>query len=382
MGKHVFLSYKHQETAFANELVQRLTAVGFQLWVDAEQLRAGENWRETINLAIKDAFALVVIITPDSKTSEYVTYEWAFAQGAGIKIVPVLLRATKLHPQLEILQYLDFTDPYVQPWERLIARLKELQGQFQTNTLSLPSDAPNPVRSAVTALDSHNADDRRSALRTLAQINHPAAYTALVNAVAHPMRDVRVDAAFMLAKQSNNKDTAAVPGLIEALYDEDGRIRTAAVKVLGEIGDPNAVTEFLTLLNKENDGNIRWAVTAALGRMGKTAVPGLIEALRDENWKVRRSAAEALWALGEPEAVAGLVVALNDRNDVVRQAASSALEAMATMAVPELIKALPNRDRNIGRAAAEMLERIGTSDALAAVEQWKREQGKTKSYHS
>jgi hypothetical protein len=382
MGKHVFLSYKHQESTFATELIQRLTAIGFKLWVDAEQLRAGENWRETINLAIKDSFALVVIITPESKTSEYVTYEWAFAQGAGIKIVPVLLRPTKLHPQLETLQYLDFTDPYIQPWERLIARLKELQGQFQTNTLSLPDDTPIPVRSAVTALDNHNPDERRSALRTLAQINHPTAYTALVNAVRHPMRDVRVDAAFMLAKQSSNKDTAAVPGLIEALYDEDGRIRTAAVKLLGEYGDPNSVPEFLNLLNKETDGSIRWAVTAALGRMGTSAVPGLIEALRDENWKVRRSAAEALWALGEPEAVAGLVVALNDRNDVVRQAASSALEAMSTMAVPELIKALANRDRQVGRAAAEMLERIGTAEALMAVEQWKREQGKTKSYYS
>ena len=382
MGKHVFLSYRHQESAFANELIRRVQAAGFMMWVDAEQLRAGENWRETINLAIKDSFALVVIITPDSKTSEYVTYEWAFAQGAGVKIVPVLLRPTKLHPQLEILQYLDFTDPYVQPWERLIGRLKELQGQFQTNTLSLPNDTPNPVRSAVLALDSHNPDDRRSALRTLAQINHPTAYTALVNAVRHPMRDVRVDAAFMLAKQSGNKDTSAVPGLIEALYDEDSRLRTAAVKVLGEIGDPNVVPEFLILLNKENDGNIRWAVSAALGRMGKDAVPGLVEALRDENWKVRRSSAEALWAMGEPEAVPGLIVALNDRNDVVRQAAASALEAMSTMAVPELIKALGNRDRPAALAAAQMLEKIGGETAREALEQWKREQGKTKSYHS
>ncbi|MBZ0289589.1 MAG: HEAT repeat domain-containing protein, partial [Anaerolineae bacterium] len=297
MGKHVFLSYKHQDSTFANDLIRRVQAAGFTLWVDADQLRAGENWRETINLAIKDSFALVVIITPESKTSEYVTYEWAFAQGAGVKIVPVLLRPTKLHPQLEVLQYLDFSDPYVQPWERLIARLKELQAQFQTNSLSLPNDAPAPVRGAVMALDSHNAEERRSALRTLAQMNNPAAYAALVNAVRHPMRDVRVDAAFMLAKQTNNKETAAVPGLVEALYDEDSRIRTAAVKVLGEIGDPNAVPELLKLLNTESDGSIRWGITSALGRIGRVAVPGLVEALRDENWKVRRSAAEALWAM-------------------------------------------------------------------------------------
>src|SRR5690606_35620603 len=145
------------------------------------------------------------------------------------KVIPIMLTETfRLHPQLELLQYLDFTDRNNPPWDKLIRRLHEIKGEYQPNSVTVSRDAPAAVKSAVAALDSHNADERRSALKTLAQMNHPAAYEALVGAVQHTLRDVRVDAAFMLAKQSNYKDPAVVPGLLDALRDDDTRIRIAA----------------------------------------------------------------------------------------------------------------------------------------------------------
>jgi HEAT repeat protein len=368
MADHVFVSYKHNEKEFADMLIGQLHAANFNVWLDTEQLRAGENWRESINHAIKESFAMIVVITPDAKTSEFVTYEWAFAQGAGIKVIPIMLSPTKLHPQLEMLQYLDFTDRARPPWDRLIRRLAEVRGEQQPKRVE--SDAPPAIKSAVAALDSHNAEERRSALRTLAQINHPAAYDAMVNAVKHPMRDVRVDAGFMLAKQTQHKDPAAVPGLLDALGDDDPRIRTAAVKALGEIGDPAAVPQLLHIMNTERDGDIRWLATGALGKIGAAAVPGLLNMLRDEDWKVRRSAADALWAMREPSAVPGLLAALQDRNDVVRQAVAGALEAIGEGAVVPLIEALNSRDPQTSRIAADYLNKIATPEALNAVRQW------------
>lgn len=368
MEQHVFVSYKHEEEAFAQMLIHQLQAAGFKMWIDTEQLRAGENWREAINYAIKDSFALVLVISPDAQRSEYVTYEWAFAQGAGIKVIPLLLKSTtRLHPQLEMLQYLDFTDQARPPWDKLIRRLWEIQGEQQPHTVAVARDAPAAVKSAVAALDSHNADERRSALKTLAQMNHPAAYAALVGAVQHTMRDVRVDAGFMLAKQTNYKDPAAVPGLLDALNDEDPRLRTAACKSLGDIAHPSAVPDLLRVLIKEGDNDIRWQATGALGKIGEAAVPGLTEALKDDDWKVRRSAAEALWAMREPSAVPALVEALTDRNDVVRQACTGALEGMADMAVPGLGDAMRSRDPQIRQAASEVLNKIGTPAAQEAI---------------
>lgn len=370
MSQHVFVSYKHEDLDFATMLIRQLQVAGFSVWIDSEQLRAGENWRESINYAIKEAFALVLVISPEARQSEYVTYEWAFAQGAGVKIVPVMLRPTAMHPQLEMLQYLDFTDRARPPWDKLIRRLWEVQGESQPYTVSVARDAPPAVKSAVAALDSHNADERRQALKSLAQMNHKAAYAALVGAVQHPMRDVRVDAAFLLAKQTNYQEAAAVPGLLDALHDDDARLRAAAAKALGEIGDPSAVPELLQIMNKDPDGNIRWTASGALSKMGASAVPGLTVALSDDDWKVRRSAAEALSGMREPAAVPSLIEAMTDRNDVVRQAVANALESMGIIAVPLLTEALYSRDAGVAQTAADMLQRIGTPEALVAYQRW------------
>jgi hypothetical protein len=371
MRQHVFVSYKHEDEVFADMLMRQLQLAGFTVWLDTEHLRAGENWREAINQAIKEAFALVLVISPEAKSSEYVTYEWAFAQGAGIKVVPVLLRPTdKLHPQLEMLQYLDFTDRARPPWDKLVRRLWEIQGEHQPYTVSIARDAPPAVRGAVAALDSPNADERRQALKSLAQMNHPSAYAALVGAVQHPLRDVRVDAAFLLTKQTNHQEKAAVPGLLDALHDDDARLRAAAAKALGEIGDPTAVPELLRAMNKDADGNIRWAASGALSKIGEAAVPGLAVALKDDDWKVRRSAAEALSGMREPAAVPALIEAMTDKNDVVRQAIAHALESMGEMAVPKLIECLQSRDTNVATIAADMLQRIGTPEAMIAYHRW------------
>jgi HEAT repeat protein len=371
MDQHIFVSYKHSEKEFCEMMIHQLEAAGFKVWIDSERLRAGENWREAINYAIKDSFALILIISPEARESEYVTYEWAFAQGAGVKVIPVMLKHTdKLHPQLEMLQYLDFTDRARPPWDRLMRRLWELQGESQPHTVVVARDAPPAVKTAVAALDSPNADERRSALKSLAQMNHPAAYAALVGAVQHTLRDVRVDAAFLLAKQTDYKDPAAVPGLLDALHDENPQLRTLACKALGDIGDAAAVPDLLKILTQEGDNNIRWQAVGALGKIGGAAVPGLLDALHDDDWKVRRSAAEAMYSMSEPAAVPGLVEALLDKNDVVRQAAAGALEAMGAVGVAGLIESLRNRDGHIARAAADMLNRIGTPEAQAAVQQW------------
>src|SRR2546428_9488081 len=105
--RHVFISYQHNDGDFAENLISRIEKVGLETWVDNDHLQAGEDWRTEIDQAIKDAFALIVIMTPEARSSEYVTYEWAFAWGAGVKVIPILYKETKLHPRLEALQYLN-----------------------------------------------------------------------------------------------------------------------------------------------------------------------------------------------------------------------------------------------------------------------------------
>jgi hypothetical protein len=122
----VFISYNHEDGDFTEILRGKLEQAGFTVWADTA-LRGGDDWRRGIDQAIREAFALIAVMTPEAKASEYVTYEWAFAVGAEVKVIPILLKRTGLHPRLESLQYLDFTSRQARPWEKLISVLREAE---------------------------------------------------------------------------------------------------------------------------------------------------------------------------------------------------------------------------------------------------------------
>ena len=102
-----------------------------RVWVDTDGLRGGEEWRKNIDKAIRVASAVIVVLTPEAKLSEYVTYEWAFAVGAEVKVIPILLKQTNIHPRLELLQYLNFANRQNRPWEKLIEALQEAEASKQ-----------------------------------------------------------------------------------------------------------------------------------------------------------------------------------------------------------------------------------------------------------
>jgi TIR domain len=124
--KIIFISHDHDDADFAEVLKLRLKEHGITSWIDSERLRIGQDWREEIDEGISKSIAVIVVMSPEAKKSEYVTYEWAFAWGRKKDIFPIMLKQTALHPRLESLQYLDFTHRATRPWDRLITSIKEL----------------------------------------------------------------------------------------------------------------------------------------------------------------------------------------------------------------------------------------------------------------
>jgi hypothetical protein len=120
-----FISHCHVDGDFAELLKLRIEKEGYTAWTDIERLSVGVDWRQEIDLAIKSAAALIVVMTPEAKQSEYVTYEWAYAWGIGVKVIPIMLKNTQLHPRLETLQYLDFTNREARPYSKLLKALQE-----------------------------------------------------------------------------------------------------------------------------------------------------------------------------------------------------------------------------------------------------------------
>jgi HEAT repeat protein len=354
--QHVFISFKHEDLDFAENVIARLEKGGFTTWADFK-IGAGDEWRNSIDLAIKNSFALIVIMTPEAKASEYVTYEWAFAWGVGIRVIPIMLRSTQLHPRLEALQHLDFTSGKSRPWERLIQEIRAASHAPLTYSVSIPLNSPPFIRQAVASLDSAVRDHRVGAVETLATARTPAARTVLREALNHPLPDVRSAAAQALGEI---KDFATGPALTEALKDPNDHVRQAAAQALGEIKDPAAVPA-LTEALKDDPWDVQVAAAQALGEIkDPAAVPALTKALKDPNYYLSQVAAQALGEIKDPAAVLALTEALKDPSRNVRGAAAQALgEIKDPAAVPALTEA--SKDPNAGevrRTAARALGKI------------------------
>lgn len=119
-----FICYSSEDAIFADLLRLRLRDGGVEVWVDEGRIHAGDEWRRAIDDGIRSADVCLVVLTPASCESPYVTYEWGFALGRGIKVIPLLLKEAELHPRLSVFQYLDFRDTRQAPWEKLLEEIE------------------------------------------------------------------------------------------------------------------------------------------------------------------------------------------------------------------------------------------------------------------
>lgn len=113
----------------------------------------------------------------------------------------------------------------------------------------------------------------------------------------------------------------------------------------------------------DSRGMTRLGFADSLGKVGKPAVPPLLEALAHHpNVVVRRAAAKTLTLIADPEAVPHLIHALlNDEDTVVKGSSVGALAKTGESAVPALLKILadPEQPESTKGHAAWALAFIG-----------------------
>lgn len=141
----VFISYNKTDAVLAAQFRRRIVKAGFGVWM-FPKLRAGTEWRDVIDEEIRKSIAVVVIMTVAAKRSEYVTYEWSFAYGVGVRVIPVIyIDPSQLHPRLSGLQYRDFRGTPV-PWRELI---EDLQDADTVSTLSVHAAVWGPRKQMI-----------------------------------------------------------------------------------------------------------------------------------------------------------------------------------------------------------------------------------------
>ncbi len=106
---------------------------------------------------------------------------------------------------------------------------------------------------------------------------------------------------------------------MEALKDEDFGVRKEATEALVKIGSNEAVGALMEAL-KDRSRWVREEAAEALVKIGSDAAVGsLIEALNDENWLVRREAAEALTRIPPERLASGLREALKSQKAWIKE---------------------------------------------------------------
>jgi tetratricopeptide (TPR) repeat protein len=100
------------------------------VWTD-EKILAGETWTRVIDNAIDESVAVIVLMSKEAHQSEYVTYEWSYALGAGKQVITMLVDDDiNLHPRLEEFQYSDFTGNK-RPWKAIHEGLDRINRQLR-----------------------------------------------------------------------------------------------------------------------------------------------------------------------------------------------------------------------------------------------------------
>ncbi len=107
----------------------------------------------------------------------------------------------------------------------------------------------------------------------------------------------------------------AVPELTALLKDEDWKVRYRAAEALGMIRAVSAVPELITACSDIKD-HVRYMAAKALGLIkAREGVPVLISLLSDEHPYSRGIAAEGISSIGDQTARQELIAALSKESD-------------------------------------------------------------------
>lgn len=225
---------------------------------------------------------------------------------------------------------------------------------------------PELITNLFTAVDDENPKVRTQAIYTIGTIARPplasAHVQALIRALDHYDPVIR-RAAAQVAGRLDVKSAGEV--LIKTVNDSQPPVRFAAMRALGQIGEPTAITALTQQLEHYRKGEGAWSALDALARIGHaSSVPAFKARLSDRDQYVRRAAVEGLGRAGATDEIPTLqTLVVKDGSEMVRAAAAFALQKLGQDAVPHLAAALAS-DRMAPQIAGYFIE-LGPSTAPA-----------------
>ncbi len=89
--KYVFISYSLQDRSFVEKLVHDLRSAGIETWNDINQISAGENWQKAVVRGMKQASAMLFILSKHSIESNRMAFELGVCHHINGITIPVII---------------------------------------------------------------------------------------------------------------------------------------------------------------------------------------------------------------------------------------------------------------------------------------------------
>ena len=123
----VFVSYAREDLTLVKDLANKLRRIPVSVWYD-DRLEYGIEFKPQLEKAIEVVDAMVVILSPESVTSDWVDWEIKQAKRHSHRIIPIMYKECKVPKSLEKIQFVDIRDDVgkaVAELADLLYRLKE-----------------------------------------------------------------------------------------------------------------------------------------------------------------------------------------------------------------------------------------------------------------
>lgn len=220
------------------------------------------------------------------------------------------------------------------------------------------SAEPRAIEALIRSLCDESWTVRKNAAEALERIGEPA-IEPLTTALTDENKDVRYWSTRVLGKIGSK----SIQPVLRLLKDSDTEVRHLSKKILANIGH-SAIEPLVEILRTSTDRDMRKNAAEALGEIGSLeAIEPLILTLADASWFVRKTAADAIIALGR-DVIPYLTDALSTDNEDIQYWVTATLGTIGKEAVYPLIDVLRNGEREMRYFAAEALGRIADPIAV------------------
>ena len=159
---HIFISFSSKDEAVARAVVQFLEAQGLKCWISLRDIRPGQNYQESIVLALEQAKSIVFLFSKSSSSSPEIKKELSLAERLEKPVFPLRLSpitpSGALRYELATRQWIDIFPDREQAFRKLVETIR-----------SVPQDPAEGDAARASTVDSASARKELAAAKTIAQ---------------------------------------------------------------------------------------------------------------------------------------------------------------------------------------------------------------------